>query len=82
MTDNSHQRIAEAYAIAFNTPTGVTVLDHLHKRFYDNDTFDKDPYVHARNAGQRSVVRFIMQMISQPQRDHQQAQQEQGDEQE
>lgn len=81
MTDNSQNKIAEAFAIAFNTPTGIEVLDHLHLRYYDIDSFDKDPYVHARNAGRRDVVRYIMLMRDRPAREHELAKpkQELGD---
>lgn len=70
MTDNSHQRIAESYAITFKTPTGVAVLNHLKNLYYDNDAFDKDPYVHARNAGRRDVVRLITQLRDQIEKEH------------
>ena len=74
MTDNS-QRIPAAYAITFSTPTGQAVLDHLHQMFYDVDSFNADPYVHARNAGMRHVVRHIMQVISRHESNQKQAQQ-------
>lgn len=82
MTDNSHQQIAESYAITFKTPTGVAVLNHLRQLFYDTDTFDKDPYVHARNAGRRDVIRLITQLRDKPERDHAQAQHNNSGEQE
>ncbi|MES2973275.1 MAG: hypothetical protein V4757_06685 [Pseudomonadota bacterium] len=61
MTDNSQLISAATYKSVFvNTPAGVAVLDHLHRLYYDNDSFHKDPYVHARNAGRRDVVRHIL----------------------
>ncbi len=72
MTDNSSHNLRESYAITFNTPTGIAVLDHLYTLFYDRDGFDKDPYVHARNAGQRSVVKYLMQMRDANERDREQ----------
>lgn len=37
------------------SPDGEALLD-LMSSWYGGDTFDKDPYQHAHNAGARSVV--------------------------
>lgn len=44
-------------------PAGVAILDQLHRLYYDCDSFDADPYVHARNAGRRDVIRFILRQL-------------------
>lgn len=46
--------------------TGEEVLDEINMfAGMKNDTFDKDPYEHAYNAGRRSVAIFINNVINQ-----------------
>ena len=40
-------------------PLGVDILFHLHGKFVLGKNFDKDPYVHAYNAGMAAVVNYI-----------------------
>ena len=64
--DNSktHDQISQAYLDTFDKyPPGLLVLEHLHRLYYDTDSFSKDPYQHAYYAGQRSVVRMILQRL-------------------
>ena len=56
----------QTYAAVFiHNPAGQAILDALHRLYYDTDSFDKDPYVHARNAGRRDVVRHILIKLGQ-----------------
>ena len=43
---------------AMKTADGVKMMELLNDHF-GGDTFDADPYTHAFNAGQRSVVIWI-----------------------
>jgi hypothetical protein len=46
---------------------GQAILIELSAVFYDRQSFDKDPYQTAFNEGQRAVVHYILQKISQGQ---------------
>ena len=50
-----------------NNLDGQAVLQTISALFYDRPSFDKDPYQTAFNEGQRAVVHYILQKISQGQ---------------
>jgi hypothetical protein len=63
---NDNKVTPQTYAAAFiHNPAGAAILEVLHRLYYDTDAFDADPYVHARNAGRRDVVRHILIKLGQ-----------------
>jgi hypothetical protein len=45
-----------------NSAVGKGVIEALEDQFYDGDIFNPDPYVTARNCGQRDVVSYLKQL--------------------
>jgi hypothetical protein len=58
------------YDLFQNNLDGQVVLQTLSALFYDRQSFDRDPYQTAFNEGQRAVVHFILQKISQGQQQY------------
>lgn len=56
------------FQIVFGEPLARNVLEHLTAMFYDIDAWDKDnPYHTSYLAGQRSVMKYILRQIAEPQ---------------
>ena len=50
----------------FNGKDGDFVLDEIDKfTMFKGNTFNQDPYIHAYNAGQRSMAVFIHNILDQ-----------------
>jgi hypothetical protein len=47
-----------------SNPEGRKLFDELRRRFYDVESFDKDPYKTAYNEGQRAVVKYIINKLN------------------
>ena len=56
----THDEIRKAARIAFSTPDGKAVLDHLKRLYYDN-SFNQDEVM--RQVGRRDVVLGLLRLI-------------------
>lgn len=64
--DNFIRPTSQQYFNLFQQdPVGKVILEDLASRFYDVQTYNKDPYEHAFNAGKREVIMFILRRCSQ-----------------
>ena len=58
------KQLVRDYQMVFQSEQGKRVLDDLKKRLYfNNNTFDKDPYVHAFQSGNQAVIVTILNMM-------------------
>lgn len=49
------------YALFQTNALGHQIFSHLYLKFLTGKQFDKDPYIHARNAGMAEVISYIVQ---------------------
>jgi hypothetical protein len=66
MSDNLKQRLTkEDFCSIFQDHSiGLLIWKHLHTKFVTNKSFDKDPYVHAFNAGQAEVIHYLIRRMT------------------
>ena len=64
MTDKQRLTKEDFHSIFQDNIIGLQIWNHLYTRFVTNKQFDKDPFVHAHNAGMAEVIHYIHRRLS------------------